>query len=196
MSVIAWLLATGQLDDMQHTDLPGIVLQAVIIPGDKTTEGRLIEAVAIPWFEIIRLIEEDPEVIYKIHWRKWEEMIAGAYERAGFDEVILTPRSGDKGRDVIATKNGVGSIRIVDQVKAYGPRHVVTAEEVSAMLGVLATDVNTSKGVITTTSHFAPGVQKLFQPYLPHRLELRPKDVLISWLAELAKTRPTSEPKP
>lgn len=174
----------------------GILLQAVIIPGDKTTEGCLIEAVAIPWFEIIRLMENDPAVIYNIHWRKWEEIIAGAYERAGFDEVILTPRSNDKGRDVIATKQGVGSIRIVDQVKAYGPHHVVTAEEVGAMFGVLATDFNTSKGVITTTSTFAPGVEKLFQPYLPHRIELRPKDVLIPWLAELAKNRPTFEPKP
>jgi hypothetical protein len=30
-----------------------LLLQTVIVPGDKTQEGRLIEAVTIPWFEII-----------------------------------------------------------------------------------------------------------------------------------------------
>ncbi len=36
-----------------------------------------------------------------------EKRIAGAYERAGYPEVVLTPRSGDAGRDIIATKPGV-----------------------------------------------------------------------------------------
>ena len=61
------------------SNLPSILLQAVVIPGEKTKEGQLIEAVALPWFEIIRLIEKDPEIVYKIDWRKWEEIIAGAY---------------------------------------------------------------------------------------------------------------------
>ena len=54
---------------------------------------------------------------------KWEEMIAGAYSRAGFDEVILTPRSGDYGRDVIAIRKGIGCIKIIGSVKAYKPGH-------------------------------------------------------------------------
>jgi restriction system protein len=166
--------------------LPPILLQAVIFPGDETTEGQLIRAVAIPWFEIIRLIEKDFEIIYKIDWRKWEEIIAGAYQRAGFEEVILTPRSGDKGRDVIATKQGVGSIRIFDQVKAYSSNHVVPADDVRAMLGVLTRDLNVSKGIITTTSIFAPGVEEEFKPFMPYRIELKPKDKLIPWLVSLA----------
>jgi hypothetical protein len=38
-------------------------------------------------------------------------------KKAGFEEVILTPRSGDHGRDVIATKKALGTIRVIDQVK-------------------------------------------------------------------------------
>lgn len=168
---------------------PSILLQAVVIPGEKRKEGLLIEAVAVPWFEIIRLIEQAPEIIYKIDDRKWEEIIAGAYERAGFEEVILTPRSGDKGRDVIATKHGVGSIRFFDQVKAYKPGHVVTANDVRAMLGVITLDQNVSKGIITTTSTFAPGVAEEFKSVIPYRLELKPKDLLIPWLTELANRK-------
>jgi restriction system protein len=168
--------------------LPGILLKAILTFGDPTKEGRLVEAVAIPWFEIMRIIKSDPRAIYEIDDRKWEEIIAGAYERAGFDEVILTPRSGDYGRDVIATRSGVGSIRVYDQVKAYAETNPVPANDVRALIGVLTGFQNVSKGVITTTSSFAPGVatDPGIAPLVPHRIELRPREVLLPWLDDLA----------
>ena len=114
------------------------LLQAIVVPGEKTTEGQIIEAVTLPWFEIIALIQRDLSIIHQIDWRKWEEIIAGAYKAQGFD-VILTPRSNDKGRDVIATRSDFGSIRYFDQVKAYGPGNVVTLDQVQSMCGVLST---------------------------------------------------------
>jgi restriction system protein len=83
---------------------PAVTLKAVLTFGAIDAEGRHIEGVAVPWFEILRIIQRDPAAAYEIDPRQWEEIIAGAYSQAGFDEVILTPRSGDKGRDVIATK--------------------------------------------------------------------------------------------
>jgi len=168
-----------------------LILKALLVLGDRTSEGTLIRGVAEPWFKILELIQKDPDAIYRIEPRAWEEIIAGAYDEAGFDEVILTPRSGDKGRDVIATKRGVGSIRIFDQVKAYRPGHVVTAEEVRAMIGVITVDQNVSKGVITTTSEFAPRLRDdpSIKPLIPYRLELKARDTLLSWLDELSKDR-------
>jgi restriction system protein len=105
---------------------PSVLLQAAVVTlGEKTTDGHLINAVAAPWYEIAKLIERDPGVIYQISPRKWEELIAGWYVAYGFDEVTLTPGSGDFGRDIIAVKHGVLSVRIIDQVKAYAPGHVV-----------------------------------------------------------------------
>src|SRR5208337_40847 len=75
----------------------GLLLQAVIVPGKNTSDGRIIESVAPAWLEIARLMQRDPSAIYQIDDRKWEEIIAGAYKKAGFEEVILTPRSGDFG---------------------------------------------------------------------------------------------------
>jgi restriction system protein len=92
----------------------------VIERGERTTDGELIFAVTIPWLEIIAAINKDPGLVFNVPPRMWEEMTAGIYVEAKFDEVGLTPRSGDAGRDVIATKHGVGTIRIVDQVKALG----------------------------------------------------------------------------
>jgi restriction system protein len=170
-------------------DLPAVTLKAILTFSGQTPDGKLVEAVALPWFQIMEMIRKDPEAIYTLGWRVWEELIAGAYTRAGFfDEVILTPRSGDKGRDVIATRNGIGSIRIFDQVKAYKPGLLVTADEVRAMHGVIAGAQNVSKGVITTTSDFAPGVREdpFIKGLLPHRIELKPRRELLTWLDELA----------
>jgi restriction system protein len=165
-----------------------LLLQTVIVPGAKTDEGQLIEAVTLPWFEIIALLSRDPSLAYQIEARKWEEIIAGAYQRAGFDEVTLTPRSGDFGRDVIAVKRGLGTVRIIDQVKAYCPSHLVTADDVRALLGVLQGD-KASKGFLTTTSDFAPKLRDdiLLKPFMPAQLELINGKMLLARLAELAK---------
>lgn len=168
----------------------GVMLQAVVTLGEKTDEGHLIEAVAPAWFEIARLIRADPKAMHQIDPRKWEEMIAAWYKQYGFDEVILTPRSGDLGRDVIAVKRGVLSVRILDQVKAYSPGHVVPANDVRALAGVLALDRSASKGLVTTTSDFAPGVHTEFASMIPTRLELVNGAELNRRLIEVASKQP------
>jgi restriction system protein len=171
----------------QVLGIPPILLQAIIEVGDRTKEGQLVRAVALPWLEIIRFMLQDPRLIYELDPRKWEELIAGAWKKEGYD-VILTPRSGDRGRDVIATLHGAGRVRLFDQVKRYSPDRLVTADEVRSMIGVLTTEGNVSKGLITTTSHFAPGIEKdpRIQSLIPHRLELKPREPLLAWLEELA----------
>jgi restriction system protein len=176
--------------DIPNVIVPGILLQATVINlGDHTNEGQLVEGVAIAWFEIIKQLESDPEFLFKIGWRKLEEIVAGAYEREGWPEVVLTPRSGDGGTDVIASRPGIGSIRILDQIKAYRQGHVVTADEIRSMLGVLQTKPNVSKGLVTTTSQFAPGIYKNeeLKVFMPYRLELKDGPALKEWLVRIAK---------
>jgi restriction system protein len=135
------------------------------------------------------MIMHNPEELYNIDPRNFEELIAGAYEKSGeFDRVILTPRSGDKGRDVIAEKDGFGSLRIIDQIKRNRITHPVTADDVRALAGVVYLDHNVSKGIVTTSGVFAPNVEKdeLIQKVLPYRLELRPRDTLLPWLQRLS----------
>jgi Restriction endonuclease len=140
----------------QH--LPGILLSALLTFGGRTEEGQLVAAVGKGWFRILEHLLRDPSSVMQMSPRKWEEFVAGCYEHDGYD-VTLTRQSGDMGRDVIATKRGVGTIRVLDQVKRYKPGHVVTAEEVRAFLFVAQSD-RASKGFITTTSDFAPELMK------------------------------------
>lgn len=165
-----------------------LLLQTLIIPGEKTHEGLLVEAVSIPWFDIIELLKKDPNIAFEIKPDKWEEIVAGAYHKAGFDEVTLTPRSGDFGRDVIAIKKGIGSIRVIDQVKAFKQGHLVTANDVRSLIGVLHGD-KASKGFLTTTSDFAPKLEQdpLIIPFMPAQLELINGEKLLRRLEELTK---------
>jgi hypothetical protein len=103
--------------------LPELLIQATVVTfGDATNEGQLVEGVAIPWFEILRELSRDANFLFNLDWRKLEELIAGAYKTEGWPDVVLTPHGGDKGRDVIASKPGIGAIRIIDQVKSYKPQ--------------------------------------------------------------------------
>lgn len=168
-----------------------VLLQTIVQPYGTTREGELIEVVALPWLEIFGKIESDPDYLFQFtkHSRKFEEFIAGAYEAAGWT-VTLTPHSGDGGRDVIAVKaekSGFGSVRFLDQCKAYSASNLITHNDVRAMVGVLTTDPNTSKGLITTTSDFEPGILNSpeFKQLMPYRLELKNGTQLPQWLHEI-----------
>jgi hypothetical protein len=131
---------------------------AIVNFGEKQDEGQLIKAVALPWFEILREIERDQQFIFQFckQPRIFEEFIAGAYERSGWRNIVITPQSADRGRDIIlaATLPGVGTIQVVDELKAYSPNRPVTAKEVSRLAWVLQRDRAVSKGIVTTTSTF------------------------------------------
>lgn len=169
-------------------DAASLVMQAVIVPGDKTREGILVSDLTRTWFDIVAALGDDPSIAFQIPPRRWEEIVAGAYTRAGFETVIVTPRSGDFGRDVIAEKRGIGTIRVIDQVKAYKPGHLVTADDVRALLGVLVAD-GASIGFLTTTSDFAPRLREdvLLRPFIPSKLQLLNGTELLAALQRLAK---------
>ena len=101
-------------------------------------------------------------------------------ESGRFDEVILTPRSSDGGKDVIAIKNCYGAIRFVESVKKYRPGNEVTADDVRA-LGCLLLDRKNSKGIVSTTWKFAPKIDEdpLLKTLVPYRLELVDGEKLI-----------------
>jgi len=168
-------------------NLPVLVSQTVIIPYEKTSEGVLIRAQTIPLLAIIKWIMEDPLRRFEIDPRKWEEIIAASYDASGeFDEVTLTPWSGDRGRDVIAVKKGFGSVRLIESVKRYRPGTKTTAEEVQALIGVLVSDPQATKGIVSTTWEFAPKIieNPQIKQYIPHRLELLNGEDLLRRLGE------------
>jgi restriction system protein len=182
-------IVAGLFQDVRSVEKAEILLQATVKPYGKTPDGDLIRAIISPWRAIVERLKGDWNEAYRIPSRVWEELIAAAFEQDGYDEVILTPRSGDHGRDVIANKKGVGCIRIIDSVKAYAPHNLVKHDDVRALAGVLLTDHQASKGIVTTTSDFAPGIKTdpFLAPLMPYRLELMSGKQLLQWLKKLSK---------
>jgi restriction system protein len=165
-----------------------VVGMGIVKLGERVDEGELVEAVTIPWKTLARALASNPDLLYQFEPRKFEELVAAAYHEDGY-EVTLTPRSGDGGKDVIATRRGRFSVRFLDQMKRYKPGSVVTADEVRAMYGVLTKDSLASKAYITTTANFAPGVKKEFATEIPTRLDLRNGAELRDWIVDLARRR-------
>jgi restriction system protein len=154
---------------------------SLVVPGDRTDEGVIIRAVTPVWRRFLSELANSPTALSRLDWRQTEELVAGAYREEGWT-VTLTPRSRDKGRDIIAHRDDIGAIRVLDQVKQYAPGHTVDAGEVREIFGTLNLDPKASKAVITTTSRFAPGVFVDFASVMPTRLELRDGSQLRLWL--------------
>jgi hypothetical protein len=74
-------------------------------------------------------------------------------------------------------------------VDRHDRRAAVNQDEVRALLGVMSGELNTSKGILTTTSDFAPRLptDPFIRPFLPTRLELRNGAQLKRWLINLMK---------
>jgi len=184
----------GNEEYVPPDNFPVLISQALIIPYQKTDEGQLIKAIALPLRAIVQRIKEDRSLMYEIDPRKWEEIVVAAYEASGlWDEVTLTPRSGDRGKDLIAVKKGLMALRVVESVKRKSPGHLVTAEEVDALIGVMNKQPHTNKGIISTTWEFAPRIMDDpdIARLVPTRLQLINGEELVKRLAEY--TMPKSQ---
>jgi restriction system protein len=150
-----------------------IDVASIIVSGGKTAHGTLVKATTAVWQDIVARLGADWSVALQFTSRQWEEIIAGTFKRLGFDEVTLTPRSGDHGRDVIAVSAGFCSQKVIVSVKANAPGNLVEYDDVRALLGVMLAERDVTKGMITTTSDFPPNIRKdpLIAPFLPTRLE-------------------------
>jgi restriction system protein len=181
------LTFTGQIPTV-IVSLPELLVGATLVEkGSKTDEGDIVVAVTPIFRRFIKELARDPNALYQMDPRQAEELVAGAYEEAGVERVVLTPRSGDKGRDVIVTSREFGTIRILDQVKLYSPHRVVEPADVRELYGTLSLDQGASKAIITTTSTFAPSIYTDFKALVPGRLSFRDGEALLKWLHSFDK---------
>jgi restriction system protein len=182
--------ATALMEIHRAAKKPSLTISSLIIPEHRTAEGTLIKSVSATWNEVVHYLGSDWSFAHEIPSDKWEEIVAGAFKKANYDEVTLTPRSGDHGRDVIAIKRGFGCVKIIGSVKAYAPGNPVRYDDVRALLGVMSGEQNVSKGIVTTTSDFPPEISDdpFIKPFLPTRLELINGAALREWLENLSRS--------
>lgn len=168
-----------------------LLTTSIVIPEKRVVEGSWIRVNDLVWDTIVDVLRDDWSQAYVIPHGKFEELIAGAFERAGYDQVILTPRSGDKGRDVIALKRGVGCVKIIGSVKRYAAHRPVRYDDVRALMGTLSSEADSSKGMVITTSSFPQDLANKdeFRKFIPTRIELLDGQRTLDWLMQLRKQR-------
>jgi restriction system protein len=114
--------------------------------------------------ELITALAKDPDLVYKLTPRKFEELVAELYRRRGF-KVTLTPSTGDKGVDVYVVRHDeLGSSLSVVQAKRYRPDRKIGLSLVRELKGTVAT-TNASTGVLLTTSFFTKGAKALAEEH-------------------------------
>lgn len=151
--------------------------------------SRLERVEQLP-FRLLQAVLADPRVIRRLEPRQFEEFVCETVDKLGFRNIILTPRSGDGGRDVIASRvvHGI-PLAFYFECKKYAEGNKVQLDSLRALLGVVAhhaTEANI--GVLVTTSTFTSGGKQLIAAEC--RLDGKDYDGLMGWVSGLQRTHP------
>lgn len=135
--------------------------------------------------EILDHLKQHPEILYELHPRKFEEVVAAIWENLGY-KVTLTQKSRDGGKDIYAVQHTLaGDLLYIIECKRYSPDRPVGVEIVRALYGVSQHE-RATMGVVATTSYFTKAAQQ-FQRRVKYQLSLRDYNSLSDWLKQLRK---------
>lgn len=130
--------------------------------------------------ELLFYLAKNPELIYKLESRKFEELIAKLFADKGH-EVSLTKSTRDGGYDIFArVKDAFSEFIVLAECKRYSPENKVGVEVVRGLYGVV--DINkANQGLIITSSFFTKDAQQE-QLRIGNRIGLKDYNNLIEWL--------------
>lgn len=130
--------------------------------------------------ELIALLALQPELMYGLHPRKFEEVVARLFEKQGF-QVTLTPASKDGGFDFFAElKTPMTSLLVMAECKRYSRERKVGIEVVRGLHSVMETN-KANKALVITSSFFTSGAVE-YQRILGAKMGLNDYNDLVEWL--------------
>lgn len=152
----------------------------------KEEKSALISVDSLP-LRLIAKIMRSPREVKNLTPRQFEEFVAETLSQLGFTDVILTPRSGDGGKDVIASHqiNGI-PLSFYFECKKYADDNKIQLETLRTLLGTVAHDARqVNMGVLVTTSTFTKGSKEFI--LAESRLDGKDYDGILGWIDELNK---------
>ena len=130
--------------------------------------------------ELIALLASQPDLMYGLHPRKFEEVVARLFEKQGF-RVTLTPASKDGGFDFFAElKTSMTSLLVMAECKRYSRDRKVGIEVVRGLHSVMETN-KANKALVITSSFFTSGAIE-YQRVLGAKMGLNDYNDLVVWL--------------
>ncbi len=120
---------------------------------------------------VLKYLSENPQTLYCLTSRKFEEVMAEIYNRLGY-KVELTKATKDGGKDIILRKPDIlGDFVYYVECKKYSLNNPVGVGIVREFSGVINMD-RVNGGIIATTSYFAKDARNLI---LDHDLSFQIK---------------------
>jgi hypothetical protein len=166
-----------------HIDSVGefvVLHESLLLPTIPAYESQLAVVSNQTWAEVIADLATNPDLLYSLHPRKFEELVAELLARKGMT-VTLTPTTRDGGRDILALSDtGIGKHLYLVECKRYAKDRPVDVSIVRALYGVLAAERATA-GLLVTTSYFTKSALS-FRDGLKYQLALKEYEDLVHWL--------------
>lgn len=146
-------------------------------------EHKLITDVRVMNDELLKTLSQNPELIYQMPSRRFEELIAELLHRGGYD-VKLTPQTRDGGKDIYAAKSDqFGSFLFLVECKRFAPDNPVGVEIIRGLHGV-AQHERATAAMLMTTSYFTEPA-RAFVREVRYQLSLNDFVDLKKWLANV-----------
>lgn len=130
--------------------------------------------------DLIKLIARQPNLIFEISPRKFEEIIAELFFKKGF-EVELTKQTRDGGRDIIAISKEMDvRTKYLIECKRYAMTRNISIGVVQRLLGVKVAE-SANKAILATTSGFTKDARKFANSHL-WDLDLKDHKDIMTWI--------------
>lgn len=185
-------------DERASVDDVGAYLQSFSAPGIVDPDGRpirqgspeerqIISGLVVVTDDLLERIRAKPEEMYSLTSRQFEELVAGLFEREGY-EVTLTSASKDGGKDIyLAKRDTLGALMYLVECKRFAPDQPVGVGLIRQLYGVVEQEHATG-GILATTSFFTKGAKE-FTEKLRYRLSLKDYIDLHKWIEQLRTRR-------
>lgn len=147
---------------------------------DPAYEGRIRVVAEQQWAELIEILSRNPNQLYSLPPRKFEELVAVLLEQEGL-EVQLTPQTSDGGRDILAWHSTpFGPFLYFVECKRYAPHRPVGVGIVRELFGVVESE-GANGGILITTSRFTNAAWGLGAK-IGLRMKLADYQTIVEWI--------------
>lgn len=169
------ILAKALEETVQVYDESGQILlynPAVEIPQKEIIlpSREIITGINVLQASLVEAVQHNPEFIYEMSSRQFEELVAEMYEKQGYS-VELTKMTRDGGKDLILYTDGpTGHNMFYVECKKHRKSHLVDVGIVRNFYGVVEADKATA-GILVTSSSFTPDARS-FEKQVFHRMTL------------------------
>ena len=160
---------------------PGLVdLDNRPLDPDSKPFKLIVNDVALVSDKLLYKLSKNPELLYELPPRLFEEVVAELLRLQGY-EVTITPMSRDGGKDIyVANKNSLGSFLYIVECKRHSPDNPVGVRLIRELYGVVQAEKATA-GILATTSYFTKDAIK-FQQQISNQISLQDYLGIQKWL--------------